>query len=180
MVDFGWSYPPGCSGTPYDEIEYCLVCGKSEYDCDCPECPQCGEIGDLDCYRVHGMIDPKPIKFLRHLCDAIGIHVDITDCSGNGDEHRIAALDKAVFKGTECGAWVQYWGGDPNDPSRWMGGVAIGSIIEGYDACTSTHIVWFPCAINDFWEAVQAVSDEADDIWNELQAMEEDDDYANL
>lgn len=31
---FGWSYPAGCNGTPYDEFlpEECPICGKANWD----------------------------------------------------------------------------------------------------------------------------------------------------
>ena len=44
MSKFGWSYPPGCNGTPYDDYppEECHVCKKEldeTQDCFCsPEC----------------------------------------------------------------------------------------------------------------------------------------------
>jgi len=50
MGIFGWSYPPGCSSTPYDEDYPCDVCGEFEDTCICPECTQCGSIGDPKCY----------------------------------------------------------------------------------------------------------------------------------
>ena len=53
MSAFGWSYPPGCSGTPYDDDdESCSVCGAQNPDyCVCRICPECGTAGDSDCYR---------------------------------------------------------------------------------------------------------------------------------
>jgi hypothetical protein len=62
MGIFGWSYPPGCSGTPFDEASGpCDVCGldpESPPDrggCICPECPVCGSTGDPSCYPAHGL-----------------------------------------------------------------------------------------------------------------------------
>ena len=62
MSIFGWSYPPGCNGTPYDDPVWCEVCGGnldakdgSGIECICPECPYCGEVGDLYCYEHHGL-----------------------------------------------------------------------------------------------------------------------------
>lgn len=55
MSIFGWSYPPGCSGTPYDEPCYCEMCGRDADDCICPECLVCGEHGNPDCYPAHGL-----------------------------------------------------------------------------------------------------------------------------
>jgi hypothetical protein len=55
MGIFGWSYPPGCSGTPFDDPCYCDICGLPDTRCICPECPVCGEVGRPDCYEEHGM-----------------------------------------------------------------------------------------------------------------------------
>lgn len=70
---FGSSYPPGCSGGPYDDDEQCECCGHSVDDCICPECPECGEFGDPDCYHDHGLeLTPEQIKgmeaSLDHTC----------------------------------------------------------------------------------------------------------------
>ena len=60
MGIFGWDYPPGCSGTPYDEDQPCDVCGGYDTDgpngCVCPKCIECGEVGDPYCYSDHGMV----------------------------------------------------------------------------------------------------------------------------
>lgn len=61
MSKFGWSYPPGCSGTPYDEEYPCAVCGYGcDADCPCPPCPVCDESGNPECYDCegHGMQGP--------------------------------------------------------------------------------------------------------------------------
>jgi len=50
MADFGWSYPPGCSGPP-DEPEDCDVCGALDLTlCVCRVCRTCGAAGDPSCY----------------------------------------------------------------------------------------------------------------------------------
>ena len=54
---FGWSYPPGCSGTPWDDDQPCEVCGKDVERCICPECSVCGSQGDPQCYdQEHGLV----------------------------------------------------------------------------------------------------------------------------
>ena len=62
MSIFGYSYPPGCNGTPYDDDYQCEVCGgfdtingKGNNQCVCQECPVCGEVGNPDCYEEHGI-----------------------------------------------------------------------------------------------------------------------------
>lgn len=49
---FGWSYPPGCSGPPEEQMgsEVCEVCGHDTDTCICPECPKCKAVGDVRCY----------------------------------------------------------------------------------------------------------------------------------
>ena len=56
---FGWSYPPGCTGTPFDEELPCEICGEDVDDCICPECPECFTVGDPSCYEKHGLVRTK-------------------------------------------------------------------------------------------------------------------------
>lgn len=63
MSAFGWSYPPGCNGTPFDDYdETCAVCRK--VNCVCPRCRQCGIAGDPDCY--HELVT-APAEGHRHM-----------------------------------------------------------------------------------------------------------------
>lgn len=63
MGKFGWSYPPGCSGPPNDDVGPCLCCGRYVDDCICDECSECGNVGDPECYKEHGMLySPDQIK----------------------------------------------------------------------------------------------------------------------
>jgi len=74
-MSFGWSYPAGCSGTPYDDDPQCEVCGgwpdhpDQDSACTCPECLVCGEFGDPNCYKEGHMPEPEnTIKgFLNHI-----------------------------------------------------------------------------------------------------------------
>lgn len=55
MSLFGSSYPPGCSGTPFDASDGpCEICGDEAGSCKCPECPGCGTAGDPECYGKAG------------------------------------------------------------------------------------------------------------------------------
>jgi hypothetical protein len=61
---FGWSYPPGCSGTPWDDPDPpCEVCGEDPYYCICPECPVCNDVGNRLCYINHGLHRSELQKF---------------------------------------------------------------------------------------------------------------------
>lgn len=59
---FGSSYPPGCSGTPYDDDHPCVICCEEADNCICPECPVCGAQGDPKCEVDHGLVIPKSTK----------------------------------------------------------------------------------------------------------------------
>jgi hypothetical protein len=77
MSNFGWSYPAGCSGTPYDDDPECAVCrGWPDHPdpdsaCTCPECPECGEYGNPNCYKEGHM--PCPVNTIKSFLDHIGI-----------------------------------------------------------------------------------------------------------
>lgn len=75
-------------------------------------------------------------------------------------------LKKAIYKGTDCGAWLDF-----SDTS-----VKVGSIVEGTDAETNVYELQYPFTLADFWQAAQAVEDEADEIWNDLYADDEEED----
>ena len=77
-----------------------------------------------------------------------------------------AGLAKAIYKGTDCGASCQ--------PLFSRDGVVIGSIVEGVDG-DGTHYfdLRFPFTMDKFWEIVQAVEDEAKDIWDQTHGCSE-------
>ena len=52
MGIFGWSYPAGCTNTPYEEEGPCELCGLDVDECTCPPCPKCGAVGDPACSKV--------------------------------------------------------------------------------------------------------------------------------
>lgn len=86
--------------------------------------------------------------------DALFRHFGIT---GEDEAHRIARLNKIVYKNTDCGAWVQV------HPDR----VVIGSIVEGSDAEVPGCDLPFPFDIEAWDETIQYVEDEADLLWRE-------------
>jgi hypothetical protein len=96
------------------------------------------------------------------LAAAVGV-----DCARPVQQRAVELIAKAVYKGTECGAWVQGVG----NPYA-IEGVRIGSIVEGTDAETRTHTLLWPITPEQFWATVQAVEDEAADIWADSQAQD--------
>lgn len=75
-------------------------------------------------------------------------------------------IDRAVYKGTDCGAWVLF------DEK----GIVVGSIVEGSDAEFSERIDLTGIDISDagaeiltqrFWNTVEKINDLACDAWEE-------------
>ena len=75
-------------------------------------------------------------------------------------------IDRAVYKGTDCGAWVLF------DEK----GIVVGSIVEGSDAEFSERIDLTGIDISDkgaelltqrFWDTVEKINGLACDAWEE-------------
>lgn len=69
---------------------------------------------------------------------------------------------KRIYKGTDCGAWLEY--GDDY--------IRVGSIVEGVDDGTQVHELKWPFTKDEFWNAVDNVEKEARDIWNSTHGCE--------
>jgi hypothetical protein len=90
---------------------------------------------------------------------------DLYQCLGVSTQK---GLEKAIYKGTTCGASC----------TEIEGGVLVGSIVEGVDGDgTEYHKLLFPFSLGDFWEVVQNVEDEATEIWEEHNSRCRDDQY---
>ena len=75
-------------------------------------------------------------------------------------------LSKALFKGTDCGAWIEFT----------ETGLAVGSIVEGSDVdCTTHTLIWTGEEDVEKWldQALKEIEEEAKGLWKE--ANEDDD-----
>lgn len=91
---------------------------------------------------------------------------------GIGGANAAKRIDKAIYKGTECGAWVQF---DEH-------GIIVGSIVEGSDAEFSKRVnlegIDFDTEGAEeelnrrFYEAIDEINDLAVDHWNEINGDE--------
>jgi len=85
----------------------------------------------------------------------------VEDIIGEEDFER---FQKAIYKGTSCGASCQ----------KIDNGVRIGSIVEGVDGDgTQYYDLTFPFDTKDFWDRMSDVEREAEELFNEQQAIEE-------
>tara|TARA_R110002020_G_scaffold434121_1_gene644277 strand:+ start:373 stop:738 length:366 start_codon:yes stop_codon:yes gene_type:complete len=78
-------------------------------------------------------------------------------------EEKFSQVERATYKYTNCGAWCR----------EIHGGIEVGSIVEGVDEGTDTHALEYPFKISEFWDALQAVEDEALEIWNDTHGCED-------
>jgi len=66
-------------------------------------------------------------------------------------------IEKAVYEGTDCGAWIECTDVE----------LRVGSIVEGSDVDCQTHILMLPTTSKALSEALDAIELEAPEIWNE-------------
>ena len=81
--------------------------------------------------------------------------------------HRI---EKAIFKGTSCGAWVAFETASQDhlgDVEVEFTYLLVGSIVEGSDVDCTTHKLKLPTTSKEFEDAMKAVEEEAEEIWRE-------------
>lgn len=76
-------------------------------------------------------------------------------CDEVGCARSHPALRKAIYKGTDCGAWIKV-----NDKS-----VTLGSIVEGSDAEIGPYTITFPFDATTFWETLNFIDGEAGREW---------------
>ena len=81
----------------------------------------------------------------------------------NFGEKTIAHVDRNTYKYTDCGAWC----------AKVKNGISVGSIVEGVDHGTDTHTVTYPFELQEFYDAIQLVEDEAKQIWNDTHGSKE-------
>ena len=94
---------------------------------------------------------------------------DLLSLRGCGEE-TFAQLKRNIYKYTACGAWIietEY-------------GVGLGSIVEGVDEGTQTYALNYPFTIDQLEDALQAVEDEAAEIWKATHGCEDCHDHPQV
>lgn len=85
------------------------------------------------------------------LIDEIGIRSE-----GDTLKTARAKLERAIYKFTDCGAWIAFE----------MDSIVVGSIVEGVEETTSAYRLIYPFSFDEYNKALDAVEEEAMDIWN--------------
>jgi hypothetical protein len=79
-------------------------------------------------------------------------------------EFNPTRFKKAIFKGTKCGAWVD-WDDDE---------VRVGSIVEGVDGDpVPAHHLKFPFENAAFWSALEEVEEDAHYVWMQTHGCDD-------
>ena len=92
---------------------------------------------------------------------------DLLSLRGCGGE-TFGQLKRNVYKYTSCGAYVAEV--DPPDQPKAL---LLSSIVEGVDDGTEIHCLYYPFTLDAFQDTLQAVEDEAAEIWKATHGCEE-------
>tara|TARA_R110002051_G_scaffold65415_2_gene118660 strand:+ start:277 stop:663 length:387 start_codon:yes stop_codon:yes gene_type:complete len=92
---------------------------------------------------------------------------DLLSLRGCGEE-TFEQLKRNVYKYTSCGAYVAEV--DPPDKPKAL---LLSSIVEGVGDGTEIHCLYYPFTIDQFQDALQAVEDEASEIWKATHGCED-------
>tara|TARA_R110000772_G_scaffold249530_2_gene363933 strand:+ start:71016 stop:71327 length:312 start_codon:yes stop_codon:yes gene_type:complete len=76
-------------------------------------------------------------------------------------EKSFPEVERNTYKFTNCGAWIK----------ETTKGVVVGSIIEGSDACCEEIVLEYPFNIKEFWQALDQIENEADELWREANGL---------
>lgn len=94
--------------------------------------------------------------------DGTALMEQVAEHFGLSPDATEAQIEKAIYGGTSCGAWITFT----------ETGLVVGSIIEGSDAnCTEHTLDWTGEENVGQWldEALSEIEAEADTLWNEAQ-----------
>jgi hypothetical protein len=76
----------------------------------------------------------------------------------------VEGLRDMVYKGTSCGAWVNV-----DEPAY----VSVGSIVEGSSQESEVRTLLYPFHQREFWDALTAVENDVDVIWDSTHGCED-------
>lgn len=108
---------------------------------------------------------------------------DLINYWGWSSDTPIESLPKMVYKGTDCGAWIQL----QTEDGEWHGegeltgigeviGFRIGTIVEGSDADVGPQEFTFPVTANEVQEWINEMESEASFLWHEANDDYDEDD----
>jgi hypothetical protein len=106
------------------------------------------------------------------------------EARGFGEE-SFKDIERNTYKYTNCGAWIMEETENRvdyesphieefNDAPTYKRhtGLTVGSIVEGADYDCDTVTVSYPFELDEFWEALKAVEDQAGEIWKDTHGCD--------
>ncbi len=81
----------------------------------------------------------------------------------HADDVHHSDVEKAIYKYTNCGAWITH-----TDIS-----VRIGSNVDGVDQVTDVMVLFYPFEMEKFWEEWDKIENQAEEIWNKTHGCED-------
>lgn len=148
---------------------------KTELALDNPH----GSADETDAGRVLEMLKRVKGRYVHNTRKSIETLGDLCGYFGVDEPHEIF---RRLYKGTECGAWIQFrvphsgnWITNGSDPqikhllrrTDRLTELQIGSIVEGSDAEVAADVIPCPCAPRDIEQAIRYVEETADQLWHE-------------
>lgn len=86
----------------------------------------------------------------------------VTDLSKYYDVLSHVGIARAIYEGTDCGAYIKFT----------SDGITIGSIVEGIDATAEEQVLSYPFTSEELEDAISAVEDDAERLWNETHGCQ--------
>ena len=99
-------------------------------------------------------------------------------------EKSFRDVERNTYKCTDCGAWIRedvevegedyvdFLGYEHEAEVSWRG-ITVGSIVEGVDYDCTPETVTYPFKMDEFWQALKNVEDQANEIWNDTHGCED-------
>ncbi len=141
-------------------IEFCEHCGlslddDSVQDVWAEEGFCCAECGNAD------RLNEKPPALVRPMLQLFGREIGANLKFNTTSYEQL--LSRAVYKGTQCGAFLKII-----NPST----IQLGSIVEGCDFGTTTYTLIWPFSSTEFWETLDEIEGEAAYIWDQTHGCD--------
>lgn len=152
--------------SPYDDPEYCPLCGQMDMHCECEECDQCGEIGRVMCIDKH---DLKPTHAVWYCIEQLTGGQSLREYARGFSRHAFITVGFLLpFRQPEDQPdWVWYDDLPEGKTARdeCPLGIAVSSIVEGSDVELEPRKIEKPFTPTEFDEALDDLTNEVAFYW---------------
>ena len=135
---------------------------------------------ELGCYSLYGVY--RRIYKGTDCGPSVGFLVEYTIEQDNGEGGPHGVADEYVSRWIYCDDLLEPLKGTPYtlkreclssvEPMVVIRGIRVGSIVEGTDRECQTITINSPCSPQNVWDAVEAVNEEAEEIWMNTHGCE--------